>query len=310
MKILAHIHTLNDEDVIDQAITSVLDQARPPDAILLVDNASTDRTLHRTFPDCVTVIRHEINTGTSGSVATGFRYALENGFDWIWILDADSLPQRDALATLVDLYASFTPEIRAQVGSIASRIVRGPTNRPDDYGILTSFGPKPATVDPTKNFYECDSGIWSGTLFNLNAIQAIQPPRFGPDGPWDDFALDWGDIEYFYRLHRAGYKIFVHKQSFIRHALGWQRTMKLFGRIIIATNHSAFRRYLYFRNGVYFWRFLYPAPKRWAVARYMLLHIASQVTKILILEDDRLFKIRAVARGAWDGYHKRLHTTY
>lgn len=310
MKILAHIHTLNDEDVIDRAVTSVLAQDRRPDAILLVDNASTDGTLNRKFPDHVTIIRHDINTGTSGSVATGFQYALENGFDWIWILDADSLPERDALSKLIDLYISFTPEVKEQVGAIASRIVRGPTNRPDDYGMLTPFGPKPAPIDTAKSYYECDSGIWSGTLFSLKSVQAIQPPRFGPNGPWDDFALDWGDIEYFYRLHRAGFKILVHRHSFIRHALGWQRTMKLFGRIIIATNHSAFRRYLYFRNGVYFWRFLYPAPRPWAIARYMSLHVASQVAKILVLEDDRLSKIRAVARGAWDGYHKRLHTTY
>lgn len=309
MRVLAHIHTLDDEEVIDQAIEAVLAQSFPVEQILLVDNASTDGTLDRPFPGNVSIIRHSVNVGTSGSVAAGFRYALENGFDWIWILDADSIPRPDALQKLVDLYAGFPAETRNEVGAIASRILRGPTNRPDDYGMLTPNGPRPARIGSDSTYYECDSGIWSGTLFNLSAVRAIEPPRFGPRGPWDDFALDWGDIEYFHRLRRAGYRMFVHRQSFLRHALGWQRTMKLFGKIVISTNHSAFRRYLYFRNGVYFWLYLYPGRKLGAIARYMSLHMASQLVKIVAMETDRLAKVRAILRGAWDGYHKRLHSS-
>src|SRR4030095_16665538 len=68
MKILCHVHTLNDEDVIDAAIQSTRAQRRRGDGIVLVDNASTDGTLARSFPPELTVIRHAINTGTCGSV--------------------------------------------------------------------------------------------------------------------------------------------------------------------------------------------------------------------------------------------------
>lgn len=306
MKILCHLHTLNDEDVIDQAIEAILAQTFPVAGILLVDNASTDGTLDRSFPDRLHVVRHPVNTGTSGSVATGFRYALEKGYDWIWVLDADSRPLPDALEKLAALHESFPPEEQEQIASLASRILRGPTDRPDDYGLLTPRGPKPAAIDAQTSWYECDSGIWSGALFKLSAVQSVEPPRFGPRGPWEDFGLDWGDIEYFHRLRVAGYRMLVHKESFIRHALGWQRTLTAFGHTVISTNHSVFRRYLYFRNGVYFWFYLYPNPKVPAILRYLALHMASQIVKITVLEDERWRKIRAILRGARDGWRRRL----
>lgn len=306
MKILCHIHTLDDADVIDAAIASVLAQRHPVDGIVLVDNASTDSTLDREFPSLLTVIRHSVNTGTCGSVHTGFRFAIENGYDWIWVLDADSRPAPDALEKLIELYESLPAKTQDEVGSIASRIIRGPTQRADDYGLLTSRGPKAAPIEPGAMYYECDSGIWSGTLFKLAAVQHVDPPRYGPRGPWDDLALDWGDIEYFWRMRLAGYRCLVHRHSYIRHALGWQRTMMLGGRLVISTNHSVFRRYLYFRNGVYFWRYLFQPGRRLAITRYMLLHMASQIVKITLLEDQRVPKIHAILRGAWDGFRGRV----
>ena len=47
MRVLAHIHTFNDADIIDGTIEAVRQQTRPVDGILVVDNASTDGTLAR-----------------------------------------------------------------------------------------------------------------------------------------------------------------------------------------------------------------------------------------------------------------------
>ena len=50
MRVLGHIHTMNDAAVIEQALEGLRRQTRPPDALLIVDNASTDATLDRIFP--------------------------------------------------------------------------------------------------------------------------------------------------------------------------------------------------------------------------------------------------------------------
>ena len=47
MKILGHIHTFNDEEVIDRSLQALLDQTYPLDAIVIVDNASTDGSVDK-----------------------------------------------------------------------------------------------------------------------------------------------------------------------------------------------------------------------------------------------------------------------
>ena len=114
MRVLAHIHTFNDADIIDRTIAAVRRQTRPVDDILVVDNASTDGTLEQPSLKHVTVLRHPENRGTSGAIESGFRFALERDYDWIWIFDADSVPEPDALEKLLDLYAGWPGSVQAK----------------------------------------------------------------------------------------------------------------------------------------------------------------------------------------------------
>src|SRR5262249_20318730 len=107
MRVLAYTHTFNDADVIGQMIEAFLRQTRPVDEILVVDNASTDDTLQQPCLKHATVLRLRENTGTSGAVCAGFRYALEGGYDWMWIFDPDGDPAADALEKMLDLFASW-----------------------------------------------------------------------------------------------------------------------------------------------------------------------------------------------------------
>jgi rhamnopyranosyl-N-acetylglucosaminyl-diphospho-decaprenol beta-1,3/1,4-galactofuranosyltransferase len=67
MRVLAHIHTYNEAGFIERALAALQQQTRPLDAIVIVDNASTDGTVDRAFPENVTVIRNSTNLGTSGA---------------------------------------------------------------------------------------------------------------------------------------------------------------------------------------------------------------------------------------------------
>ncbi len=107
MRVLALIFSFNDADVIDQTIAAISRQTRAVDEILVVDNASTDGTLEQPSLKNVTVLRHQENLGASGAICSGFQYALERGYDWIWTFDADAAPEPDALAKKLDLYANW-----------------------------------------------------------------------------------------------------------------------------------------------------------------------------------------------------------
>src|SRR5258708_35687010 len=97
MRVLAHIHTYNDADIIDRTIESVLRQSRSVDCIRVVNIASADGTLDRPSLRHATILRHREKLGTSGTVITGMRFALEHNYDWIWVFEADSPPEPDAL---------------------------------------------------------------------------------------------------------------------------------------------------------------------------------------------------------------------
>ena len=93
MRVLTLIITFNDAAVIQQALEGLRRQTRPSDAIVIVDNASTDGTLDKDFSKTVMIFRNSKNLGPSGAVRIGFAFAFENGFDWTWVLDADSVPE-------------------------------------------------------------------------------------------------------------------------------------------------------------------------------------------------------------------------
>src|ERR1044071_4046672 len=115
MRILGHIHTFNDAEVIEQTVAALRGQTVPLAAILVVDNASTDDTLNRIVSEPVTIIRNLKNLGTSGAVVLGFEYALANEFDWVWLFDADSVPEPDALENLLNAFHSFSPGERQSI---------------------------------------------------------------------------------------------------------------------------------------------------------------------------------------------------
>ena len=50
MRVLAHIHTFNDADIIAATLAAVRHQTRPPDGILIVDNAFDRRDVGPDIP--------------------------------------------------------------------------------------------------------------------------------------------------------------------------------------------------------------------------------------------------------------------
>ena len=101
-RVCAVVVTFNRKQMLRPCLQSLLAQERPIDQILVVDNASTDGTpdlLRQEFAD-LTVLRLDRNSGGAGGFHAGMRWAYDQGFDWVWVMDDDIEMKPEALATL------------------------------------------------------------------------------------------------------------------------------------------------------------------------------------------------------------------
>jgi len=72
-------------------------------SVIVVDNASTDGSadaLEKAYPH-ITVISSSTNTGFAGGNNIGFRYAFQSGFDYLLMLNNDTIVEPDFLSHLV-----------------------------------------------------------------------------------------------------------------------------------------------------------------------------------------------------------------
>jgi rhamnopyranosyl-N-acetylglucosaminyl-diphospho-decaprenol beta-1,3/1,4-galactofuranosyltransferase len=118
-QVVAVIVTWNRRDLLAQALRATLAQTRPPDRVLVVDNASTDGTaelLRHEFPG-VDSVRTTSNSGGAGGFALGIREALDTPDVLVWLMDDDTIPEPTALAALLAARVAYDGPTPALVAS-------------------------------------------------------------------------------------------------------------------------------------------------------------------------------------------------
>src|SRR4051812_22889241 len=100
--IAAVVVTFNRLNDLTLCIATLRAQTRPLDAIIVINNGSTDGTdaWLKTQPDLRVVTQP--NLGGAGGFATGMQTAYEAGFDKLWCMDDDCVADPGALAALLD----------------------------------------------------------------------------------------------------------------------------------------------------------------------------------------------------------------
>lgn len=96
--------------------------------VLVVDNASTDGTeeyiqdIIDRHPNKLSYIRLEENLGGAGGFAFGMKYAVEHGASYVWVMDDDTIPEKDALEKLVQAMTALK-EANVRFGFLSSKAV-------------------------------------------------------------------------------------------------------------------------------------------------------------------------------------------
>ncbi|HTV28535.1 MAG TPA: glycosyltransferase [Xanthobacteraceae bacterium] len=308
MRILGHLTTFNDAAVIDQALDAVRQQSRPLDAIVLVDNASTDGTLDRIFSNDVTVIRNSTNLGVSKAIGIGFARAMEQKFDWIWVLDPDSVPEPDALSNLLAFFETLAPPEREKVCFLGCRLANATGGEADHHPhLLTASGVDRLSIDAAVGHCQCDCFIWSGSLFRVPAVARIGLPSA-------NYFIDMGELEYGYRARVLGFFSYIVFSSVLHQDVGRAPgvivQIRRFGPLSFRLYEmSPPRCYYYVRNMLYFWLYQCRPPRpRWVVRS--LVHAMSFLTTFAVRPLSHHRHLIASLRGFWDGVTMHMERRY
>ncbi|MCK5503763.1 MAG: glycosyltransferase [Thermodesulfovibrionia bacterium] len=252
--VVAVVVTYNRSKLLVECLDSLLRQSRQVERIIVVDNGSTDGTSEilkqRGFLANPTVEYLPLgkNYGNSGGIFRGINHALNEEFDWIWVMDDDANPEGHALQKIIEndlfqknIYGS------AAVGSRKGK---------------KKFCFPARTVNRCKNKYieyheelnDIEEVAWIPFLGFFIHAEMIR--RIGLPDP-DFFILD-DDVEYSERAKKHGAKIFIIKNSIIYHP--YQKTVRLniLGRKVYYRSMPPWKTYYDVRNKIIIAKRYYP----------------------------------------------------
>lgn len=267
-----------DQDVYDN-IMSYHDQV---DLVILVDNSDTPATtLVQAFSgnSKVISIRNGTNLGIAAALNQGAREAQAHGCSFLLTMDQDSHAFPGMVDTLKGLFLTH---------AIDRLAIASPFH-------LTSIGTAPASTAPS--YEELDSVWTSGNLLSLEVFESA--------GPFEEqLFIDFVDHEYCLRLKRLGYRVVQSNTAVLYHAIGNNlRSINLFSKPIVISNHSPLRRYYIMRNRLWV-AARYPEFRRfiWVDRR----RIFAEMVTILLCEDRKIEKFKMMIAGLQDYLHGNM----
>jgi len=223
--VAAIVSTYNRKNFLRACLKSLLHQIRAPDEIIVVDGPSTDGTdemVRSEFPK-VTYVRVEDDIGGAGQFHIGMKIAYRRGHDFIWVMDDDvEVVRRDGLEMLLKIY--YAESEKAPVGAVIPLQLTG--------GRIARVGPL---------------SIFVGGLIPRKVVERVGFPRY-------DFFIYYDDVEYAYRILKAGFIIKYAPPILERR--GWPQrkawTISLMGKEYTLPILSKKRMYYLVRNGIVF----------------------------------------------------------
>jgi GT2 family glycosyltransferase len=209
-RVLAVVLTHNAPDAVGRCLAAIDAQTRPPERILVVDNASSVLVSAGSERVPTEVLRIEQNWGPAGGHGAGLARFLTSTFDLAWVMDDDCIPEVDCLARL--LAAHGVPQFD---------------------GIVFPFW-----IDS-----ETGEGMflpaWCGFLIDRATVECLGIPRA-------EFVWWAEDTEYLqWRVHRAGVRVKYERGARVEHRrVRWLSTRPVWKIYYEVRNTIFFRLYV------------------------------------------------------------------
>ncbi len=250
-KIFVVIPNWNGADFIAPCLESLQSQTQKH-TIVVVDNGSVDESvsvINEQFPS-VHLIKLLKNTGFSGGVNAGIRYALEQKADYVALFNNDATADIDWLQNLVNIL-----DKDESVGVATGKLLRSDKKHLDSTGDFYSiFGmPFPRGRNQKDNEqYDTPEEVFSASggasLYRVSMLEEI--------GLFDEkFFAYYEDVDISFRAQMAGWKVMYTPDARAYHRIG-ATSSKLGG----FTRYHATKNFylLYTKNmpGWLYWKYL------------------------------------------------------
>lgn len=189
MKTIALIVTYNRLADLRKCIFSLRRQTSNEFDILVVNNGSSDGTKEYLDNEVGILTIHQANLGGAGGFYAGMKYMMDNGYDWLWMMDDDGIAEAHQLEELMK-YASERdyPVVNALVLN---------RDRKDELSFHA-----PIRFQKELDGQELTNAFvhpFNGTLIHRSVIEKV--------GMIKKEMFIWGDeMEYMERLRVNGYK--------------------------------------------------------------------------------------------------------
>jgi len=273
-------------------LETIINQDYQPLSILVVNNGSTDNTVKRvseTYPQ-VEILDLPENLGPTRGYNKGFRRALERDFNFVFLLNNDTLLAPNCITELIkeaeqsENIGLTMPKI--YYASEPNRIwsVGGWENK-WNYEVERP-GEKQIDEGQWEEAVDIDDAPFCAVLLRRTLFEAVGLPD-------EDFFLYYEDRDFSRRVQEAGFRLRLAPKATMWHKVS----------ISSGGSGSPAERYWMARSGVQFYRKNVGMRSRWFVV--VPWRAASAVrTTFRLLRDGRFDSIRAYWLGLWHGITK------
>lgn len=212
MDIIAVVVTYNRLALLKECLSAVQGQTLPLKKIIVVDNHSTDGTTDylATLKEnpLLRVVTLPENIGGAGGFSRGIKEAVLEGAAWVWCMDDDTVPEKDAIEKLAKALSLPYP-----VGFVCSKVLwtdgtPHKMNTPSLYiskgDLFNSCSTKDIPAFPVRH------ASFVSIMVSAEAVRKVGLPIAA-------FFI-WGDdMEFTQRISAAGYRGFYIDNSVVWH---------------------------------------------------------------------------------------------
>lgn len=220
--------TFNRADLLEGMLAGLQRLDRAPDAVYVVDNASSDHTpdvlAASTLPGLV-AIRSADNLGGAGGFHLGLQRAHADGHDVFWLMDDDVVPAPDCLTRLLEVDAPCLIAVREdRTGALVEKAaIRFDLTNP------LAIRPKTASIDSTYSSraqmpatVPVENVAFEGFFVRREVVDAVGLPD-------PSYFIFYDDVDFAIRARRAGFAILAVRDAVLVRQLDFDQQHDLAG---------------------------------------------------------------------------------